>query len=313
MSRLRILMADDHESEISDARELLSLMDHDVDTATTFSDALKYAQKNIYDIAVIDLGWFTDNTSGIHDKNILEKGGFRINDEVQNKNPNTIRILYSNRIDIDEIRETAVKKGMLCIKKSFNENSRQSLASMVKAFAYLSSDPRRMPNGQIIPYGFTKLEESIRKFYSDKQRHCCDYNKNVFIMTRFLPRNPQLEEIDCTLRNSLATHGLYAHRADDNCYMTDRNLWDNVCTYMICCKYGVAVLEDIIQEEFNPNVALEYGFMRGLGKHTLLLKEKRFHPRADILGTLYSEFDMLNINTTIDNAINQWVKEMDII
>ena len=61
---------------------------------------------------------------------------------------------------------------------------------------------------------------------------------------------------------SCIPHGLMGHRADDRCYPNDRNLWDNVCTYMFCCKYGVHILEDIMADEFNPNVALEYGFMR---------------------------------------------------
>ena len=60
MSRLKILMADDHEDEISDARQLLENMDHEVDTATTYAHAIELAKNQSYDIAVIDLGWFTD-------------------------------------------------------------------------------------------------------------------------------------------------------------------------------------------------------------------------------------------------------------
>jgi CheY-like chemotaxis protein len=308
-------MADDHENEISDARQLLLSMDHTVDTATTYTTALDLSKENSYDIAVIDLGWYTDRSSGIqHDKELLERGGFRIADEVRKKNPDTKLILYSSRIDKPEIKETAIKKKMLCIQKSFNETSRQSLASMVKAFAQLLSadDQKRMPNGQPFPLGYLKLEEGMRSFFRDEQNGCVDYNKNVFIMTRFQPKNPQLESIDQVLRKSLAAHGLCGHRADDRCYVTDRNLWDNVCVYMLGCKFGVAVLEDIIQEEFNPNVALEYGFMRGLGKHVLLLKESRFHPRADIMGTLWEELDIFNIDSSIETAINRWAHDIGV-
>jgi hypothetical protein len=35
--------------------------------------------------------------------------------------------------------------------------------------------------------------------------------------------------------------------------------------------------------------------MRALGKPVLLLKEKRMKPRADILGTLWEEFDILDV------------------
>jgi hypothetical protein len=111
------------------------------------------------------------------------------------------------------------------------------------------------------------------------------FDKNPFIVTRFKPGNKTLESIDETIRSSLKTIGLVGHRADDRVYPLDRNLWDNVCTYMIGCKFGIAVLEDTLAEDFSPNVALEYGFMRALGKPTLLLKEQRMSARADILGT----------------------------
>jgi hypothetical protein len=67
---------------------------------------------------------------------------------------------------------------------------------------------------------------------------------------------------------------------------------------MVGCRFGIAVPEDILVAEFNPNVALEYGFMRALGKPTLLLKEQRMLPRADILGTLWGQFDPDPFNFT---------------
>lgn len=137
-----------------------------------------------------------------------------------------------------------------------------------------------------LPREYGKLAETVRLFFEDQSRGCHNYDRNVFIMTRFQANNPTLSGLDAAIRKALRARGLTGHRADDRCYPNDRNLWDNVCTYMLCCKYGVAVLEDIIADEFNPNVALEYGFMRALGKPTLLLKERRFKPRADILGTL---------------------------
>lgn len=164
----------------------------------------------------------------------------------------------------------------------------------------------------LIPTGYQKLLEPIEAFFQDTANHCDVYSKNVFIMTRYQPGNKTLETIDKTLRDTLRSHGLFAHRADDRCYATDRNLWDNLCTYMIGCKYGIAVLENIILDEFNPNVALEYGFMRALGKPTLLLKEKRMAPRADILGTIWEEFDMLEIEDTIKRAVERWINDFDI-
>ena len=60
---------------------------------------------------------------------------------------------------------------------------------------------------------------------------------------------------------------------------------------MIGCKYGIAILESKYKDEFNPNVALEYGFMTVLGREVILLIEETFkYRRADIVGTLGKEF-----------------------
>ncbi len=163
-----------------------------------------------------------------------------------------------------------------------------------------------------LPREYGKLAETVRLFFEDQGRECHNYDRNVFIMTRFQANNPTLSALDAAIRKGLRARGLAGHRADDRCYPNDRNLWDNVCTYMLCCKYGVAVLEDIIADEFNPNVALEYGFMRALGKPTLLLKERRFKPRADVLGTLWHEFDILDIDRSVPEALNKWLNDVGV-
>jgi len=65
MSQLRILIADDQESEILLARDALQAAQHHVDTATSFSGACRLAATNRYDIAVIDRGWYTDRTLNV--------------------------------------------------------------------------------------------------------------------------------------------------------------------------------------------------------------------------------------------------------
>ena len=48
-----------------------------------------------------------------------------------------------------------------------------------------------------------------------------------------------------------------------------------------------ALREVPVADKFNPNVALEYGFMRALNKPTLLLADVGFRSlRADMIGTL---------------------------
>jgi hypothetical protein len=163
-----------------------------------------------------------------------------------------------------------------------------------------------------LPRGYTKLADPVQLLFEDSDHNCQDYDRNVFIMTRFKYGNKALTELDEVIRGTLQARGLVGHRADDRCYPNDRNLWDNVCTYMFCCKYGVAVLENQIVDEFNPNVALEYGFMRAWSKPTLLLKEQRFSPRADILGTVWHEFDMYELKRTVPDALNKWLDDLGV-
>jgi len=161
-----------------------------------------------------------------------------------------------------------------------------------------------------IPPGYQFLADDCKRFFKDHP----NYAKNVFIMTRLVKGNRLLEELDRELRAVLREHGLDPVRADEKMYLRDRNLWNNVCVYMICCKYGIAILEDRVADEFNPNVAIEYGFMRALNRPTLLLADEGFRNlRADIIGTLREQFDITDIKGTIRKPIEKWLKELDII
>lgn len=158
-----------------------------------------------------------------------------------------------------------------------------------------------------LPPGYRELAADCRKFMAAHP----DYDRNVFIMTRFVPGDKLLGQLDQELRQTLCRHGLTGLRADDRMFPTDQQLWKNVCVYMLCCKYGVAVLEDRKKDEFNPNVALEYGFMRALNKPTLLLKDVGFHNlRADILGTLHKTFDLFDIAGTMNAPIESWIHDL---
>ncbi len=166
-----------------------------------------------------------------------------------------------------------------------------------------------MKSDFLLPPGYLFLIDECKKLFVDHP----DYNKNVFIMTRFKPGNKLLNELDFEIRQVLKEHNLNPLRADDKMYMSDRNLWNNVCVYMNCCKYGIAILEDRIVDEFNPNVAIEYGYMRALNKPVLLLVDSGFRNlRADIIGTLREQFDITDINGTIANPIITWLKELNL-
>ena len=148
------------------------------------------------------------------------------------------------------------------------------------------------------------------KLIEEFQRDNPYYEKNVFVMMRF-GESKELKKIERAIRNALSSYGFHGLRADDKTYGNSRLLWENLITYMHGCRFGIAVLEDLTKDEFNPNIALEYGYLRALGKQTLLLKERRFRNiRSDILGTIWIEFDILDIDNTIKEAIGRWIKDL---
>lgn len=143
------------------------------------------------------------------------------------------------------------------------------------------------------------------------------FDKNIFVMMKFPNKDISSFEdklldkiwntIDSTLNQS---YGFRALRADKKDYSQGGWLWDNVCVYMESSKYGIAVLENLLNSEFNPNVAIEFGYMKGLGRKVLLLKEKSFNNiRADLIGRIWKEFsaiDESSIEETVRTAIHHW-------
>jgi hypothetical protein len=168
-----------------------------------------------------------------------------------------------------------------------------------------------------LPAHFAKYQPDVERFLKDGA-----FEDSVFVMMRFPDARTMspdklvmLEAIFKTIRDELARYGLNARRADDKTYATDRQLWDNLCVYMLGCKYGLAVLEDRSGDELNPNVTLEYGFMRALGRDAVLVKEHGFqHIRADLLATIPKEFSIA-ANLQLDEqslraAVESWMIDL---
>lgn len=147
------------------------------------------------------------------------------------------------------------------------------------------------------------------------------FDRSVFLMTKF-PDDPggtlkdqQLDSLTTAIENALHRYGLVVRRADLHNFASSKQLWDNVRVHMLACRYGIAVLESQYKDEFNPNVALEYGFMSALGREVILLIEKSFtHRRADIVGTLGKSFawsaDSATMQDSITKAIDSWMMDI---
>lgn len=78
---------------------------------------------------------------------------------------------------------------------------------------------------------------------------------------------------------------------------------------MMGCQFGVCIFEEIDEREFNPNVPLEYGFMRAMNRQVLLLKDIRMPKMpSDMTGKFYRNFDTYTITLTIQEQISQWAE-----
>lgn len=168
-----------------------------------------------------------------------------------------------------------------------------------------------------LPPHLHHLRSDVLRLMSDHE-----FERTVFVMMKFEdPRLPDaanelLRAIFECVRVELSRHGLIALRADGKTYSSSGLLWDNLCIHMVGCGYGLAVLEDKTVSEFNPNVALEYGFMRGIGKQVGLLIEEDFRAmRADLGGMVPRPFRV--VGTTLDagslrRAVRDWLKDAEL-
>jgi hypothetical protein len=87
-------------------------------------------------------------------------------------------------------------------------------------------------------------------------------------------------------------------------------LWTNVQIYMLGCRRGIAIMESRYRQELNPNIAMEWGWMVGMGRSVLYLRENTFqHARADWDGLLHDSFDWDDPTPGVTQAVNRFLNK----
>ncbi len=148
-----------------------------------------------------------------------------------------------------------------------------------------------------------ELETYINKFRLDYPTNI----KTAFIMMQF-SNTPAHNNIVKEIKRVLEKNGIKGFRADEKEYADD--LFTNVRTYLHCCDFGIAVFERLLNDDFNPNVSLEVGYMFGLAKQVCLLKDQTLrHLHTDLVGKLYKEFNPQDINGTIESQLEKWLSD----
>jgi hypothetical protein len=136
------------------------------------------------------------------------------------------------------------------------------------------------------------------------------YDKSVFIMTKFPEGDTQLDKelkrVIKAVRDVVLECQFVPRIASDKDYHD--MLWDNVELYLLGCVRAVAIVEGKYREELNPNIAMEWGWMRGMGKKVLFLVEEGFqHMRADWMGLTQSRFSWGNPEEAIGKHVRKFL------
>jgi hypothetical protein len=156
----------------------------------------------------------------------------------------------------------------------------------------------------------SRHEQALARLYQSSP-----YEKNVFIMTPFRQDARYRDTIQC-IRDALEKKQLKGWLASD--LSLNPQLWDNVETFLIGCKFGIAVFthDDTRKEAggtdtvFNPNVSIEVGYMLARSKPVLVLKDKNLaRLPSDMVGFLYHDFDLDNAPISIQTIVHRWVED----
>lgn len=152
-----------------------------------------------------------------------------------------------------------------------------------------------------------EIASGLEKFRSDYPLS----QKTAFIIMQFGNTKPHEAIVKC-IKDTLRAHDIIALRADDKEYMDD--LFPNIKTYMHGCDFGIAVFDRITEDDFNPNVSLEVGYMLGMGKNVLLLKDRTLKSlQTDLTGKLYKAFDTTDIDKSMPEHITKWLSDRGLI
>ncbi|HEV2961456.1 MAG TPA: hypothetical protein VG649_06485 [Candidatus Angelobacter sp.] len=134
---------------------------------------------------------------------------------------------------------------------------------------------------------------------------------NVFLMTRFR-KTLHHEAVSDAVAEAVRAFGLEFIRAD-KLNISETLLWRRIQFCMEACYFGVAIFEAIDEQDFSPNISLELGYMMGLKRHCLLLKEHNVNMLpTDLCGHEYKRFDSSNIRPTVLGEVSEWLKQVKV-
>jgi hypothetical protein len=213
-------------------------------------------------------------------------------------------LIHQLRIEIGEaqwILSVPVLTAKNITDQQIEEFAMQYVEAVLKAY---SKTHEKVSDQAISIPELSKYIEAFRADYPTSQ-------KTAFIIMQFgstKVHNALVEVIKATLLK----HNIIGLRADDKEYSDE--LFANIRTYMHCTDFGISIFERITEDNFNPNVSLEVGYMMGLGKQVCLLKDQTLKSlHSDLIGKLYKPFDPLEVENTLPLQLEKWLKDKGMI
>ena len=148
---------------------------------------------------------------------------------------------------------------------------------------------------------------SYMPMYSDAEMKFYEkYGHNAIFV--IMPFREELNKVYEIIKDIFASKGYSAIRADEKEFTND--LWENVRVYLECCNVAVAVFDKNDQDSYNPNVAIEVGYMLSKGNKVCLLKDKKL-PKlpSDLISKMYKEYDSDDVEGTLPEQLGLWIRD----
>lgn len=148
---------------------------------------------------------------------------------------------------------------------------------------------------------------SYMPMYSDAEMKFYEkYGHNAIFV--IMPFREELNKVYEIIKDIFASKGYSAIRADEKEFTND--LWENVRVYLECCNVAVAIFDKNDQDNYNPNVAIEVGYMLSKGNKVCLLKDKKL-PKlpSDLISKMYKEYDSDDVEGTLPEQLGLWIRD----
>lgn len=211
-----------------------------------------------------------------------------------------LKKLFKEQFDLqDELDKLTAQRSTAEAEEQALKYIRQQRASWDAIRDYLENDLTRYP-----PHHYGEHADALARFHE-----VAPYEKSVFIMTKFpdgdtekdRALNAVIEAVKDGIRDAHLTPRIATFGYHDM-------LWPNVELFLLGCARGVAIVEDQYRQELNPNVALEWGWMKGMGKRVFFLMEESFaNGRADWQGLLSARFSWSAPAQGLRRTIGDWL------